>query len=596
MNKNHVVKEGEKSHLSRQEFGISDKCANLRDLLIMSSKDQEKKFDKLIHLIGSIEVLTLAYERIKLKPGSMTSGATKEILDEITRNFRDEISKELRAGKFKFTPARRMFTPKLGKKEKRPLRIRSTRDKVVEKALQRVLERIYEPRFKESSHGFRSGKGAHTALKYIYQKIKASVWFIEADISECLDKIPHKELMKVRAKKITCQKTLALLKSARVAGYVNIGGTAQRSLEGTPQGSVLSPLLCNIFLDQLDEYRENQKQLFDKGTKRKENPAYGKIIRDIKAREKLKDVDSGSNRKKLKALRRQARLVPSKKQLDHSVKKMQYVRYADDFLISVIGTHDDAVQIKEKIKTYLKTERNMDRNEEKILITEATKKVLFLGTEITKKSGTGMVVRTVNGKGIRASGYRVRNAPIENIINKLDTKLGIVRYSKNNRISVPRRRLTNLDHGDIRTYFNAVTRGIRKYYSFAANRSSRHKIVWRIWNSCAKTLGKKYKLNTVKKVISKFGKSLEDKSTGKVFYKPLTLGRTNKFASNEVDLTMLFKKWANKMTQSNLNKSCIISGSYPAEMHHKKVHHNILNEEERNRFELNKKNLIKKDK
>lgn len=619
-NKNGFI-EGRKPHSSRSRLDIIEKSDKLKDLFITSSNNHDYKFNILIHLIGSKEVLALAYERIKSKPGNISRGSGVETLDGISVDFRDKISKELLAGKFKFSPARRTYIPTPGKSEKRPLRITSPREKVVQKAVQRVLEIIYEPRFKDTSHGFRPGKGTHTALKDVYLKMKAPVWFREADISECFDSISHKELRKVREKKITCRKTLTLIKSARVAGYVELGGIAQRAIEGTPQGSVLSPLLCNIYMHELDQFIEELKKRFDVGLKRAINPEYNNLVGKIQRRKKnMGDLHS------LKVLQIQKRKMPSKDLMDPFYKKMQYIRYADNFFISIIGSYKDAMEMRKEIEEFLKQKRKLNLNRDKTLIKKSTDTAFFLETEISKKSGTAKVVRTVSNKYVRISGYRSRNAPIEKILDKLNTKRGMRRGIGSTINALPRRRLTNREHGDILTYFNAVTRGLRDYYTFAANRSARSKVVWMIWKSCAATLAKKYKLPTIKKAVEKFGKNLEDKESGKSFYIPDTLNRINKFATNEVDLSMLHKKWVNKITKSNLNKVCCICGSSPAEMHHlrkirdlknrrdlswfsvqmasinrkqvplcsehhKKVHNNTLNQEERNLFELNKKKV-----
>jgi retron-type reverse transcriptase len=168
---------------------------------------------KLIHYVADLQTLKLAYESIKSKPGNMTRGATDETLDGISLEYLQKISKELRRGTYEFTAARRIYIPKPGKTEKRPLTIASPRQKVIQKAMELVLSIIYDPLFLPSSHGFRPQKSTHSALKMIENQFKGADWFIEADITKCFDSIDHRKLMEIISREVHCQKTLALIRS-----------------------------------------------------------------------------------------------------------------------------------------------------------------------------------------------------------------------------------------------------------------------------------------------------------------------------------------------------------------------------------------------
>lgn len=560
--------EGGKQFSVENQVDINKKCVQIKELYIQSTDNPEIKFNKLIHLIGSVEVLTLAYEEIQSK-----QGVDKKTLDGLSLENITKWSQEIRAGKYKFSPARRKYIPKPGKVEKRPLGIPSLRAKVVQKAIQRVLSAVYEPRFKDTSHGFRPGKGTHSARRYVYRKIKYPKWFIKADITKCYDKINHKKLREIRSKKISCQKTRARMKSALKAGYVDMGGRAQQAIEGTPQGSILSPLLCNIYLHELDVYMDRLKEKFDKGTKRKTSPEYGKIIRERKAVKADSTKGTHSTKKRsIKELQKKRRRTPSKRIDDPNYKKMHYVRYADDFRISVIGSAKDASELKEQIQTFLKEELHLDLNEEKTRITDSTDVAHFLGTDITRSDNTEKkVIRNKRGDKTRIGGnYRSRKAPIKKRVERL-VKERLVRGNGSRTRALPRMRRVNREHPDILNYFNSKIRGIRNYYSFAANRSSLSKIVWRRWKSCARTLAKKFKRKTIKKVVDRFGKDLKHEETNIAFEKPSTLTRTNHFApSGEVNLTIIEAKWSKKRTKSGLNKVCTICGSSPVEMHHER--------------------------
>jgi retron-type reverse transcriptase len=209
---------------------------------------------KLIHVIAHPSVLLQAYEAIKSKPGGMTKGISSKTLDGISMNWILATSKQLLAGKYKFGVARRIMIPKCGKKnkklDKRPLTISSPREKVVQKAIHLVLKELFEPIFLDTSHGFRPGRSCLTALKMIDQHFRNAKWIIEADLTKCFDRIPHNNLLAVLGQTIKCLKTLA--QSGLKAGYLHVGKLISGEL--VPQGSILSPLLSNIYLHTLDVF------------------------------------------------------------------------------------------------------------------------------------------------------------------------------------------------------------------------------------------------------------------------------------------------------------------------------------------------------
>lgn len=221
-----------------------------------------------IKAISNYKNLVSAYELIKSNPGNMTEGVTKETLDGINQRYLEDVQMKLKAGKFQFNPARRVQIPKPGKKETRPLTIASPREKIVQKVLQMIMERVYEAKFLPSSHGFRPGKGTHTAMKLLESNFQSVRYIIEADFSKAFDSIQHDSLMNILKEEIKCEKTLKLIESGLKAGFVEFGELHNNLSAGTPQGSILSPLLCNIFLHKLDVFMEELKIEHQKGTKR----------------------------------------------------------------------------------------------------------------------------------------------------------------------------------------------------------------------------------------------------------------------------------------------------------------------------------------
>ena len=556
--------EGRKANSSKEDLFIIPKgCEKLLDLL--HNKNDPDRRRKLIHYIADVKTLVLAYEIIKSKPGNLTRGVDKETLDGISGEYFHKISRELLGGHFQFTAARRIYNPKPEKDEKRPLTIASPREKVVQKAMELVLSIIYEPKFLPTSHGFRPKKSAHTALQSIDLQFKGATWFIEADITKCFDTISHRKLLSIMAEEIKCMKTLALIKSSLQAGFVEMGGLAQKALTGIPPGSVLSPLLCNIYLHELDQFMEKLSLQHKKGSKRRQNSAYTRLILAI-------SMSQSPEEKKL--MRQQLRKIRAANPMDPEFVRVHYVRYADDFLISVIGSHSLAKKIKNLVCSFLELELGLTINEARTSITSALrKKAFFLGTEIQWRQPVDKkVVITKKGKLSRVTARMALRSPIKALMNKLVTHQ-FLKWNPNGTILIPTglKRMVNFDHADIIAYYNAVVRGILNYYSFADNRSSLGSIVRYLRMSCARTLALKYKLRFMAKAYKKFGSNLACPETSVGLYKPGSLARIRQFyTSKPATLEMLERSWAKKLPRSSLGKNCIICGVIPAQMHHVK--------------------------
>lgn len=235
-----------------------------------------------IKSISNLKNLIAAYELIKSNPGNMTKGIGNETLDGMNKEYLLNVQLKLKAGKYEFNPARRIQIPKPGKNETRPLTIASPREKIVQKAILLIMERYYEPQFLYTSHGFRPGKGTHTAIQQLESTFQSAHYVIEADFSKAFDTISHELLMDVLKNDIKCEKTLKLIRSGLKAGYSEFGNLHNNLSSGTPQGSILSPILCNIFLHKLDNFIEELKLEYNKGTKRARSKENLKIQNKVK--------------------------------------------------------------------------------------------------------------------------------------------------------------------------------------------------------------------------------------------------------------------------------------------------------------------------
>jgi len=609
-----------------------DKASSLSallNLIIETNKADSRTINiAVIKTISNTNVLELAYNLNKSKKSSLTRGHTNETLDGYSKFSIDSASKLLQAGKFKFSPARIVEIPKKNGNI-RKLSVTSPRERVIQRAMQMIIEPMYEPHFLEYSHGFRPGKGTHTALKYIDTKFKGVKWMINIDISKCFSKINHQKLIKILEHKIKCDKTIALIKSLIKAGHISTKGLATRGDIGTPEGSVLSPLLCNVYLHELDIFINSLIMRYNKGKERRRNREYTKLINSKRA--------SGLSKVQIKEINKKARLLPSKDMHDPNYVKIHYVRYADDFIVGLISDKKTAEIVYSEIKNFLKEELDFEINKDKSSLTHSSKTIRYLGVDIKETRGinASKYVKTKRGNITRTTPRIVMNAPIKEILNKLVMR-GFGQTTRSGNM-VPKRVtwIVNMSHKDIVSYFNMINRGLLNYYTLATNRSKLAQICKHfLYFSCIYTLMNKYKLRSAKAVIKKFGKTLKCPESGTEFFLPATLARIkgpSRFqVKAEIGLHTIYKSWANKLTTSGLNYPCIVCGKtqniemhhirkvrdirkdsrtnkkntnwFKTQMaainrkqvplcrvHHEKLHNNSFTTEERNNFEINSK-------
>lgn len=463
----------------------SSKAGQVKLTIRGSEEEQTPAFnyDRKISIknIANLKNLVTAYELIKSNPGNMTHATDKVTLDGISKEYLTKIQSKIRAGTYEFPPARRIQIPKPGKNETRPLTIASPRDKVVQKALQLVMEPIYENQFLDTSHGFRPRRGTRTAIQYLDAKFQSVHYVIEADFSKAFDTIPHKQLMETISREIECEKTLKLIKSSLKAGFIEFGNLHNNLEDGTPQGSILSPLLCNIYFHELDVYMENIKQEFNCGSKRGTNKEYEKLANKVRHMRRT-GQDTKSREEYLKHMRAMLN-TPSKKQ-DDSYVRIHYVRYADDFVIGVEGSYQIANTILEKVRTFISSSLSLKLNETKTGITKySEKRVKFLGYNISAPHSKGIIkpIENISPKNSdkiisRRKKIRIRiEMDTEKVLKRLETNRFIKKRtsSKDGKTLIYRGtfkgNLINLDHADIIQYYNSVIRGVYNYYSFTNN-------------------------------------------------------------------------------------------------------------------------------
>src|SRR5262245_49584226 len=275
--------------------------------------------------LDSQDLYLRAYGRLDRNEGAMTRGATEETVDGMSQEKILDIIEKLRYERYRWTPVRRAYIEKKGSTKMRPLGIPSWSDKLLQEVMRSVLEAYYEPQFSTTSHGFRPGRGCHTALKDVYYAWTGMKWFIEGDIKGCFDNIDHSILLSILQEKIHDNRFLILMENLLQAGYLE-QWRYRPTLSGTPQGGIISPLLANIYMDRFDKFVEQTLiPRFNRKEYRKANPEYDRLIRKIAGLR-----NKGADWETLEPLMSELRALSSRDQFDPAYRRLRYIRYADD--------------------------------------------------------------------------------------------------------------------------------------------------------------------------------------------------------------------------------------------------------------------------
>lgn len=521
-------RKAERDDKKRPQVNSSKQTAS--SMVMETLNEWEKKNQKIRNLIKILSdpfYLVKSYEDINSVPGNMTKGAKPETLDKLSFEWFEKVALAIKTNQFEFSSSRRVLIPKPNSTKTRPLTIASPRDKIVQKAVQLILQAIWDSKFLDSSHGFRPNRSVHTALRSIYSKGQTYNWVVQGDISKCFDRIPHSIVIDCLKQYIADAAFLNLIRKFLTAGHIEPkSGRLVKCEIGVPQGGVLTPILCNIVLHKFDEFMANLISNFYKGKKIRHNPEYQKVQSWRKTAKTQKD--------KLKYLQLK-RSIPHGDPMDPNFKRMMYVRYADDFVILVIGSKDDAALAKLRAKDALKRLCGAELSEEKTLITHAGEGFQFLGAYIRKlDKNTELLGKTGIGDQGRVFTRRLlMNAPMPKLIANLEKAGMIKRNSLNQCIPISCTKLTNLTHYDIVSFYNLKINGILNFYSFASNYRKLGTLIWYMRLSCALTLARKNKLGTARKAFNKYGSHLEDPETGVRIIIPKSMKVTHRFQANK---------------------------------------------------------------
>jgi len=422
-------------------------------------------------------------------------GFSDEKINKIIQSLADET--------YAPKPVRREYIQKRNSTKLRPLGLPTFTDKLVQEVLRMILEAIYEPTFSRFSHGFRPNMGCHTALKALKQEFTGVSWFIEGDIKGCFDNIDHHVLVGIINSKIKDARLIKLIWKFLKAGYME-DWKYNSTHSGCPQGGVISPLLSNIYLNELDKFAEKTAKEFYKPRDRVRTPEYTEIQCKKDYAQKLLKTATGQKKsellKKVKFLKSELHKVPCASQTD---KVMKYIRYADDFIIGVKGDKLDCERIKQQFSDFIGANLKMELSEEKTLITHSNQYARFLGYDVRVRRD-----QTVkpNGKTLtRTLNYSVElNVPFADKIMPFLFDKAIITQTHDGKIEpIARKYLYRCTNLEIVDAYNSELRGICNYYGIASNFISLNYFAYLMEYSCLKTLAGKHK-STSTKIREKF--------------------------------------------------------------------------------------------
>ncbi len=487
--------------------GIMREPIQVLNELSKQSRKENYHYQRLYRNLYNPQFYLQAYQNIYSNKGSLTKGADGITLDGFSQIRIDRLIESIKNHSYRPAPARRTYIAKKNSNKKRPLGIASGNDKLVQEVVRMILESIYEPTFSNSSHGFRPNRSSHTALLQIKSIFTGTKWFVEGDIKACFDSFNHQTLIQILRKRIKDEAFIELVWKMLKAGYME-NWEYMDSYSGVPQGSGCSPILCNIYMNELDRYVEQLAKELDTREHRKKvtNPEYGRICARIQRMRKhnqaewetlRKDEKKERSKELKKLLNRQLEITPQLEK-EGGRKWLAYVRYADDFLIGIGGSKADANEVKEKLADFLDKELGLTLSMEKTQITHTSQRAKFLGYEIavlrdknTKKRKDGRRSRVYWGKVRLYVPHEKWEKKLKEYgaIKVMKHKDGTERWR-----AMPRKNLAVKSAAQIVSRYNAELRGMYNYYAIANNVSVLGKMGGLMKYSMLKTLGTKYRV------------------------------------------------------------------------------------------------------
>lgn len=498
---------------------------------------------KIHHLLRDPFIFISAYAKISKNRGALTKGyKDSNVMVYFGQNQAKKIAKKIKEGTYKFSLVRRAWITKPGKKKKRLIDVPTQSDRVVQEALRGILEAIYEPIFKEqgettkhlcNNYGFRPKQSTWSAISKLEKYSRKCNIIIEGDIVSAYNNVDHGILMEILKKRIKDHKFLKLIKDMLKSGIMD-RNTFEHSLNGTPQGGIVSPFLFNIYMLGFDQYiyedfivpilNENKGKSEKEKSSTKYNKAKHKADLALKAYKKARNNQNTETKPNIKQLRKkfkEARKIRNEipyADILSLTKGAVYVRYADNWVLAITCTISKAEKIKKKIAGFLKTERKMELDVKKTKITYASKGYKFLGFEIrlnVQKPKLMKVLQLHKSSGHYSRPLKrttSRQITIEPDSDRILKRLRILKVCRNNFDPIGKLSWRVYDEFAIVQKYAQIFRGIFNYYAPCGRLTRLAHISYILQYSCARTLAGRKKIS-MSKVFQKYTKKLIVKKT-----------------------------------------------------------------------------------
>lgn len=465
-----------------------------------SNRNKEEVFTKLYRYLLRPDIYYEAYRNLYANNGAATKGVNHDTADGFSETKIAKIIKSLADETYQPKPVRRTYIEKSNSKKKRPLGIPTFTDKLVQEALRMVLQAVYEPVFLNCSHGFRPNRSCHTALTELKKEFTGARWFVEGDIKGCFDNINHTVLASLINSKIKDTRLIKLIHKFMKAGYME-DWRYYGTYSGTPQGGIISPILANIYLHELDKFVMKLKADFDVYEEKNYTPEYRALLsKQTVARRHINESSGEERQNWINEYKRIHKLVlktPAKSQTD---KKIKYIRYADDFLVGVNGSREDCVEIKRKLAEFIGQALKMELSDEKTLITHSNNYARFLGYDIRVRRDAKVkrVGKMKHAKRTMSNKVELV-VPLSDKIHKFIFSKGIAIQELNGNLRpVHRAELLHLSDLEIVSSYNSELRGICNYYSLTSNFNRLCYLAYLMEYSCLRTLANKHRSSVPK--------------------------------------------------------------------------------------------------
>lgn len=519
-----------------KEFSTTDRI--LKAIRKRSDENLDATFEDLYSLVAREDLIWTSIQKLNQDKGSVgTAGINKRAhkqslrIDRYSNSQVKNLRMELKTGTYKFMPVKKIMYLKLGKKEKKLLSISTFKDKIIQEAIRRILEEIYEPIFEKvhrnTNYGFRTNKYSQDAIALLIKQAKGMEWCIEGDIKGGYNNVNHDILLNILSDKIKDKKFLKLIDNGLKSGLI-FQGNSQHTILGTLQGGIVSPLLFNIYMSKLDEYVLKNVNEYVNDINNEQNRKSRPVTTNYKTisgrfesvRKQLKILknrnENGSHtwpiaerNKKRELVTKIRNLKQTQLQLPYIDKKRAniricYVRYADDWVLFTNSSFEITNNIKEKIKNYLKAELKLELSLEKTKITNVNQEnINFLGFSLGNYYNARKITKTKDKITQRTTG--------RTLIVGIDYNKIITRYKAKGYVTEDGKRgkrstiLSTRSDFEIIRSFNYMIRGILKYYGKTINSYYiLSRILYILYYSCIHTLAAKHKVS-IRKIIRTYG-------------------------------------------------------------------------------------------